>query len=160
MGTTASRIRRLEAELVRTGWLKRVELEELESSAIGWRQMELDRLGLVEITTAGHRRLAASMCLDQKTATRYHGLIGASLSQAGKRRRLLRTLAHWLGANAVFVALAVAADAVRRAGATDALTQWQGAAACERKSCEPDGYGCFVRDGVLHGFLLECDRGT
>jgi hypothetical protein len=87
-------------------------------------------------------------------------LIGAGRSQAGKRRRLLLALAHTLGANAVFVAFATAACAVRRAGGSDDLVEWRGAAACERKYCKPDGYGCYVRNGVAHGFFLEYDRGT
>jgi hypothetical protein len=58
------------------------------------------------------------------------------------------------------VALAIAADAVRRTGGTDQLAEWRGAAACERRHCKPDGYGCYVRDGLAHGFFLEYDRGT
>jgi Replication-relaxation len=73
---------------------------------------------------------------------------------------LLRTLAHTLGANAVFVAFAKAAEIVRRAGGTDRLVDWRSAAACERRHCKPDGYGCYVRDGRRHGFFLEYDRGT
>jgi hypothetical protein len=115
---------------------------------------------LVEITLAGQRRIAATLGLDPKTATRYHGLIGAGRSQAGKRRRLLLALAHTLGANAVFVAFATAACAVRRSGGSDDLVEWRGAAACERKYCKPDGYGCYVRDGLAYGFFLEFDRGT
>ena len=74
--------------------------------------------------------------------------------------RLLRALAHTLGANAVFVAFATAAEAVRRAGGDDELAEWRSAAACERRRCKPDGYGCYVRNGVAHGFFLEYDRGT
>jgi len=87
-------------------------------------------------------------------------LIGAGRSQAGKRRRLLLALAHTLGANAVFVAFATAASAVRRAGGSDDLVEWRGATACERKYCKPDGYGCYVLNCVAYGFFLEYDRGT
>jgi hypothetical protein len=160
LGTSVPRIRRLESDLVRTGWLKRVEMEELPTVAVGWSQSEFRDLGLVEITLAGQRSIAASLGLDAKTATRYHGLIGAGRPQAGKRRRMLLALAHTLGANAVFVAFATAAWAVRRAGGSDDLVEWRGAAACERKYCKPDGYGCYVRNGVAHGFFLEYDRGT
>jgi hypothetical protein len=135
-------------------------MEQLPSVAVGWSQRVFSDLGLVEITLAGQRRIAAALGLDPKTATRYHGLIGAGRPQAGKRRRLLLALAHTLGANAVFVAFATAACAVRRAGGSDDLVEWRGAAACERKYCKPDGYGCYVRNGVAHGFFLEYDRGT
>jgi hypothetical protein len=128
--------------------------------AVGWSQSVFNDLGLVEITLAGQRRIAAMLGLDPRTATRYHGLIGVGQSQAGKRRRLLLALAHTLGANAVFVAFATAACAVRRAGGNDDLVEWRGAAACERKYCKPDGYACYVRNGVAHGFFLEYDRGT
>jgi protein involved in plasmid replication-relaxation len=30
----------------------------------------------------------------------------------------------------------------------------------ERGRCKPDGYGCYVRDGLKYGFFLEYDRGT
>jgi hypothetical protein len=90
-------------------------------------------------------------------ATRYHGLIGSACGQAGRRRRLLRTLAHTLGANAVFVAFAIAADT---SSGTDQLADWRSAAACERRLCKPDGYGSYIRNGVAYGFLLEYDRGT
>jgi Replication-relaxation len=160
LGTSVPRIRRLESDLVRSGWLKRVEMEEFPQVAVGWSQSVFSDLGLVEITLAGQRRIAGALGLDPRTATRYHGLIGAGRSQAGKRRRLLLALAHTLGANAVFVAFATAASAVRHAGGSDDLVEWRGAAACERNYCKPDGYGCYVRNGVAHGFFLEYDRGT
>ena len=160
LSTSVPRIRRLESDLVRSGWLKRVEMEEFPPVAVGWSQSVFSDLGLVEITLAGQRRIAAALGLDPKTATRYHGLIGAGRSQAGKRRRLLLALAHTLGANAVFAAFAVAAEAARRAGGSDHLAEWRSAAACERRHCKPDGYGCYLRDGEAHGFFLEYDRGT
>jgi hypothetical protein len=159
LGTTSTRIRRIEDELVRSGWLRRVELIELHPGVISLDRAEISRLGLVEITPAGRRRLASWLGLEPTTAAKYHGLISSARSDARRRRRLLRTLAHTVGTNAVFVALAVAADAVRRAGGTDLLAQWRGAAACERKHCKPDGYGCYMRDGQPHGFFLEYDRG-
>jgi hypothetical protein len=135
-------------------------MEEFPTVAVGWSQNAFSDLGLVEITLAGRRRIAAALGLDPRTATRYHGLIGAGRSQAGRRRRLLLALDHTLGANAVFVAFATAACAVRRGGGIDDLLEWRGAAACERNYCKPDGYGCYVRNGVAHGFFLEYDRGT
>jgi hypothetical protein len=160
LGTSVHRIRRLESNLLRSGLLKRVEMEEFPRVAVSWSQSVFSDLGLVEITLAGQRRIAATLGLDSKTATGFHGLIGVGRSQAGRRRRLLLALAHTLGANAVFVAFATAACAVRRAGGSDDLVEWRGAAACERKYCKPDGYGCYVRNGVAHGFFLEYDRGT
>src|SRR6516165_7682098 len=47
------RIRRLESELVCSGWLKRVEMEELPPVAADWSQRVFSHLGLVEITLAG-----------------------------------------------------------------------------------------------------------
>jgi hypothetical protein len=160
LGTTTKRIRRLEDDLVTRGWLRHVELEDLQPGSIGLNCADIGRLGLVEITLAGRRQLASWLGLDSTTAARYHGLIGEARSSWGRRRRLLRSLAHTLGANAVFVAFALAAEMVYRLGGTDRFAQWRGAAACERGHCKPDGYGCYVRDGVKHGFFLEYDRGT
>lgn len=160
LGTTIIRIRRAEEELVDSGLLRRIEADELPANAINPTPESAARLGLVECTLTGRRQLATWVGLDAATAARYHGLIGTGQADAGRRRRLLRTLAHTLGANAVFVALAEASAAVRRAGGSDLLREWRAAAACERKYCKPDGYGCYVRDGHAHGFFLEYDRGT
>lgn len=160
LGTTAAQIRRLEADMVTRGWLRHVELDDVHPCAIGLSRTEISGLGLVEITVAGRRRLASWLGLDSTTAARYHGLIGDVLSSRGRRGRLLRNLAHTLGVNSVFVAFAVAAETVHRAGGTDRFAQWRGAAACERGHCKPDGYGCYVREGLKHGFFLEYDRGT
>ena len=159
LGTTSARIRRLEDDLVANTWLQRVELDEL-LGATGLTRADIERLGLVVLTLAGRRRLAAWLGLDPTTATRYHGLIGHGRSHEGKRRLLLRALAHTLGANEVFVSFAVAADAVRGARGTDLLAEWRAGNACERRYCKPDGYGCYVRDGQRHEFFLEYDRGT
>jgi hypothetical protein len=160
LGTTAARIKRLEHELIGRGWLRRIELDELPDGGIGLSSGECRALGLVEITTVGRRRLASWLGLAPTVATRYHGLIGNLRGQAGRRRRLQRALAHTLGANAVFVAFAIAADAARCQGGTDQLADWCGAAACERRHCKPDGYGSYRRNEVGYGFLLEYDRGT
>jgi hypothetical protein len=146
--------------LVENGLLRRIELDELPEGAIGLRGDECRALGLVEITLAGRRLLASWLGLEPAVASRYHGLIGNARGQAGRRRRLLRTLAHTLGANAVFVAFATAAEAARRQGGHDQLVDWRGAAGCERRHCKPDGYGSYVRNGVPYGFFLEFDRGT
>jgi hypothetical protein len=158
--TNTARVKRLEQELVDSGWLRRIDLDELPDSATGVARDECGTLGLVEITVAGRRQLSAWLGLDAPAATRYHGLIGNDRGQAGRRWRLLRTLAHTLGVNGVFIAFAMAADTARRHGGTDQLAEWRGAAACERRRCKPDGYGAYVRNGVSCGFFLEYDRGT
>src|SRR5207253_10808939 len=99
LGTTTARIKRLEQELVECGWLRHIELAELADCGIGTGSDEYSPLGLVEITLAGRRQLAGWLGLEPPTATRYHGLIGNARGQAGRRRRLLRTLAHTVGAN-------------------------------------------------------------
>jgi hypothetical protein len=121
---------------------------------------EIGRLRLFELTVAGRRHIAQSLGLQSPPATRYHGLVGEGGAQAGRRRRLLGTLAHTVGANAVFVAFASAAAKARAAGGSDDFVEWRSAAACERRRCKPDGYGCYVRNGVAYGFFVEYDRGT
>ncbi len=160
LGMTAARVRRLENELIESGWLRRIELDELPDAAVRLGHDEWRLLGLVEITLQGRRRLASWLGLQPSAATRYQGFIGNARGQAGRRRRLLRALAHTLGANAVFVGLALAADHSRRQGGTDQLADWRGAAACERRHCKPDGYGSYMRNGAAFRFFLEYDRGT
>ena len=58
---------------------------------------------------------------------------------------MLRHLAHTVGANQVFVDLALAARHVTRAGGDDSLLEWRSAAACARGTCQPDGFGCYRR---------------
>ena len=160
LGMNAARVRRLENELIESGWLRRIELDEFPDTPMRLGHDKWRVLGLVEITIQGRRLLASWLGLEPSGATRYHGLIGNARGQAGRRRRLLRALAHTLGANAVFVALALAADHIRRQGGTDQLADWRGAAACERRHCKPDGYGSYMRNGSTFGFFLEYDRGT
>lgn len=160
LGTSSARISQLERELVEIGWLRRITLDELPVDALGLGPDEISGLSLVETTVAGRRQLSTWLGLEPTTATRHHGLIGDGRGQVGRRRRLLRTLAHTLGVNAVFVAFASAADAATRQGGVDQLAEWRGAAACERRRCKPDSYGCYLRNGVSYGFFLEYDRGT
>jgi hypothetical protein len=115
---------------------------------------------LLEVTSLGRAVLGGWLALRSGPATRYHGLIGGERGRAGQRRRLLRALAHTLGAHAVFVELVVAARTARARGGSDVLAEWRGAAACERGRCKPDGYGRYVRAGSSYGFFLEYDRGT
>jgi hypothetical protein len=65
-----------------------------------------------------------------------------------------------VGCNEVFVAFASAARVVRARGGDDALEEWRSAAACERRTCRPDGYGRYRRGGASYGFFVEYDRGT
>ncbi len=160
LGTSIARIRRLEDELIGDGLLRRIEYGELPRGGTVIAYGEFAALGLVEITSRGRRRLAGWLGVESAAAGRYHGLTGNGGREAGRRWKLLRTLAHTVGANGVFVAFAVAAEAVRRGGGTDEFVEWRSAAACERKHCKPDGYGCYVRRGVAHRFFLEYDRGT
>jgi hypothetical protein len=160
LGLSTTRVRRLECELVESGWLRRIQYDELPHRHVMLNCDEFTRLGLVEVTLAGRRRLASWLGLDSAAATRYHGLMGSGIAQAGRRRRLLRTLAHTVGANEIFMEFATAAERARRNGGTDQLAEWRSAAACERGRCKPDGYGCYVRKGLRYGFFLEYDRGT
>jgi hypothetical protein len=160
LGTRVARIRRLEHELIQDGLLKRIDLGELPAVRTLLTSAEFSSLGLVETTNLGRRRLAGWLGLSPAVAARYHGLSGTSRADVGRRSRALRAFAHTLGANAVFVAFAVAANAVTRAGGHDVLAEWRSAAACERRHCKPDGYGCYVRNSIAHGFFLEYDRGT
>jgi Replication-relaxation len=160
LGTASKRLSYLERQLVERGWLRCIPSEELPEDAIGLTGIERRALRFVEITAAGRRQLAGWLGLVTPVASHYHGLTDNGVSQATRRARLLRTLPHTLGVNAVFVAFALAAEAVARQGGADELVEWRSAAACERRRCKPDGYGCDQRNGVAYGFLLEYDRGT
>jgi len=160
LGTTAKRLYALEQQLADRGWLRCVSSDELSEDAIGLNGKERRALRFVEITPAGRRRLAEWLALDTATAIRYHGLIDSGPGQTRRRARLFRVLPHTLGTNAVFVAMSVAAQTASRQGGADELIEWRSAAACERRRCKPDGYGCYRRNGVGYGFLLEYDRGT
>ena len=105
LGTRTARIRQLERDLVERGWLRRIRVEEVPDRASVVVTSDWDSLGLVEITQSGRLQLAAALGLDATTATRYHGFTGYGRGQTGRRLRLLRTLAHTLGANAIFSAL-------------------------------------------------------
>jgi Replication-relaxation len=160
LGTALGRVRRLEGELIEDGFLRRIGFEELPPGATSFGCEQLEALGLVEITAMGRRQVAGWLGLTPASANRYHGLNGNGRTDAGRRWRLLRALRHTLGTNGVFVAFAVAAETARRAGGSDDFAVWRSAAGCERRHCKPDGYGCYVRDGLPHGFFLEYDRGT
>ena len=114
-------------------------------------------LELSELTREGLRELAASLGLSLDRAERLHGLAGGGPEHpTPARRALVRALAHTLGADAVFVALHLAA----RGSRGDGLVRWDNAAACVRGRCRPDGYGVCRLGGRDVGFFLEYDRGT
>jgi hypothetical protein len=159
LGTSVDRIRRIRSDLIAEGFLRQIDFDELPAGS-GLSYEQFTALGLAELTNKGRRTLASWLGLGAVAATHYHGVIGNGRRDRGRRWRLLRTLFHTMGVNTVFVAFAVAANAVRRAGGTDELVEWRGASACERKYCKPDGYGCYLRNGVRYGFFLEYDRGT
>ena len=114
----------------------------------------VDRADAARPARAGRR-----LGLNGPTAARHHGLCGGQ-DWAGHRRRLLRTLAHTLGTNDIFVALAVAARRATARGQDEVLEEWHSASACERRLCKPDGYGRYRRGRATLSFFLEYDRAT
>jgi len=160
LGAPRGRIERFERELIERDLLRALDDSDLGASGLDLDALASSRLGLVEVTDAGRRRLADMLGLDAPTARRYHGLTGSGRATTARRRRFLRTLAHTVGTNDIFVAFALAAAETRRRGGSDELSEWRASAACERQWCKPDGYGLYTREGVGYGFLLEFDRGT
>jgi hypothetical protein len=117
--------------------------------------------GLVELTVPGLEVVAAQQGLSLSGAVRANGLAGGGPDEpVGPRRRLLRHLAHTVGADDVFVRLAAGAHRRAAVGGDDALLEWRGAAACARGRVRPDGYGLYRHAGRRYGFFLEYDRGT
>jgi hypothetical protein len=156
LNTSAARISHLMEQLLKQGWVRAITPDDVPDSAVGSRLHQLRRLALVELTLAGRRESARRLLVPAALTARHHGLGG----RAATRRRLLRHLAHTLGANAFFVALACAARRVTQRGGDDALDEWRSAAACARGRFRPDGYGCYRRGPSRFGFFLEYDRGT
>ena len=116
---------------------------------------------LVELTADGLALVAAQLGLSLGRAVRHLGLAGGGPEQSmGVRRRLLVSLAHTLGADAIFVSLVCTAKKLAAQGSDDALVEWRNAAACTRGHLRPDGYGLYRHAGQLYGFFLEYDRGT
>jgi hypothetical protein len=87
VGIAVDRVRRLENELIRDGLLRRIDFVELPRGATVLTSEEFSALGLVEITSAGRRRLAGWLGLGPAAATRYHGLTGNGRGDAGRRWR-------------------------------------------------------------------------
>jgi Replication-relaxation len=150
LGRTVGWARARRAELVRRGLARVVDPDELRSPLQGRRE-------LVEVTVEGLRMLAGYVGLSLAAAVRHHGLTGGGpQTPVGPRRALLANLAHTLGADAVFAAIARVAR-TRRDGA---LVEWRNAAACAHGRMRPDGYGLLRLGRREYGFFLEFDRGT
>jgi hypothetical protein len=116
---------------------------------------------LVELTADGLALVAAQHGLSLGRAVRHLGLAGGGPERPiGARRRLLASLAHTLGADAIFVSLVCTAKKLAALGSDDGLVEWRNAAACSRGHLRPDGYGLYRHAGQLYGFFLEYDRGT
>jgi DNA-binding MarR family transcriptional regulator len=153
LGIDRSRAGRLLQELCDRGWVRRVPDSELERTDMP--RTLRSRLELVELTTNGRRVAARRLLLPSSSAARHHGLLSVRHHQLW-----LVHLAHEIGVNSVFVALAEAARARRQSGGDDALEEWRSAPVCARGGFRPDGYGCYRHRGVRYGFFLEYDRGT
>jgi hypothetical protein len=104
LNTSAARISHLIEQLLKQGWVRAITPDDVPNGAVGLRLHQLRRLALVELTLAGRRESARRLLVPGVLAARHHGLGG----RAPTRRRLLRHLAHTLGANAFFVTLACA----------------------------------------------------
>ena len=156
LGTSPTRIGHLVGQLMNHGWIRAIAAPDLPHGAGGPTLDQVQRLALVNLTPAGRREAARRLLLAGPVARRHHGV----LRGAATLRRLLRHLDHTLGANAVFVAIALAARGVTRSGGDDALDEWRSAAASARGRFRPDGYGCYRRGQSRFGFFLEYDRGT
>jgi Replication-relaxation len=156
LGTSTARITRLLAQLTGDGWISPIPSVDL---MLGCSERGLDqirRLGLVELTPTGRREAARRLLLAGPTAGRHHG----GVRRAGSRGGMLRHLTHTLGANDVFVSIALAARRVTLAGGDDGLDEWRSAAACARGRFRPDGYACYRRGRYRFGIFVEYDRGT
>ena len=116
---------------------------------------------LVELTADGLALVAAQYGLSFGRAVRHLGLTGGGPERPiGTRQRLLASLTHTLGADAIFVSLVCMVKKLAALGSDDALVEWRNAVACSRGHLRPDGYGPYRHAGQLYGFFLEYDRGT
>jgi hypothetical protein len=91
---------------------------------------------------------------------------GVTVAELGYRRDLAQAifgsakLAHQIGVNGVFAALA---RATRARPAGDGLTEWWPEARCGKAwghIVRPDGYGRWRQDGRVVDFFIEYDTGT
>jgi hypothetical protein len=157
LGTSDARVKRLEENLVRRGWLRQIAIGDLDLACDELNKGGSPSMSVVELTRAGIREAARQLMLSGPQALRHHGLLG---SQAPGRQQWLRHLSHTVGTNGVFVAMAQVARMVSQHGGDDALVEWRSAAASSRGRCRPDGFGVYRRGQARYGFFLEYDRGT
>ncbi|MBI4496694.1 MAG: replication-relaxation family protein [Chloroflexi bacterium] len=144
--------------LVHWGLLRTVEAHEKESTRLSDDNSAHD---LVELTAAGLTVAAGQLGLSVAVAVRWIGLVGGGpQAPVGARRKLLKNLAHTLGADAMFVRLSATAQRLAKAGGDDLLVEWQSERMCTRRHVRPDGYGVYRHASQLYGFFLEYDRGT
>ena len=119
-----------------------------------------DAAGRLELTKEGLRLVAAQRRSGVSAATNQSTIIGGGpASPSLWRTDLVDHLDHTIGANRVFVGLCLAAGRQSANGSADALEEWQSPAEACRSGFYPDGYGMYRRNGKLHGFFLEYDRG-
>ncbi len=119
LGRTVGWARARRAELVRRGLARVLDPDELRIPLQGRRE-------LVEVTVEGLRMLAGYVGLSLAASVRHHGFTGGGpKAPVGPRRALLANLAHTLGADVVFAAIARAARTQRQG----ALVEWRNAAA-------------------------------
>src|SRR5712691_8245364 len=105
---------------VELGLLRLVGWDEIPPGALRLPPRGLAALGFAELTPAGRRALARTYGLTGVVAGRHQGLIGGERGRAGRRLSLRRSLAHTLGVNDVFVALALAARTATLQGGDEA----------------------------------------
>jgi DNA-binding MarR family transcriptional regulator len=155
LDTSTARVSQLVRRLSAVGWIRSLHPLSNPPDSLQRPPRRSRRLLLVELSPAGRREAARRLLLPSNVAGRHHGVLGRISD-----KKYTWHLAHTLGANAVFVALVVAARHRRELGFDDALEEWRGAAACARGRFRPDGYGCYRRRVARFGFFLEFDRGT
>lgn len=151
LGWSRGRIRLRCKELVQRGLVRM--LDQCESRH--------DMSDLPELTGDGLRLMASELGFPLHRAVLTEGLAGGGPDESiGRRRNLVRNLAHTLGADAVFVHLYGLARRRASTGADDRVVQWSGPAACAHGRVRPDGYGIYQHAGTVCHFFLEYDRGT
>jgi hypothetical protein len=157
---TRQQARRLRARLIARGWVRVMPSSTIGSEIRALMDGTLINRDVAELTPAGRRQLASWFGLPSAALALYHGVFGNGGTGTSARSRLGHNLAHTMGTNDVFAALAQAAHSLNALGGNHALEDWRPAAACERRLCKPDGYGLYRRNGDFYGFFVEYDRGT
>jgi hypothetical protein len=147
-------VRRRLGALARLGLLRSVTHDELKELRAPYE----NEARLAELTLSGLSTLATLLGLPTGAAVCSLGLSGGGAeAPTGARNELWRHLAHTLGVDRAFGALARLARAHARGGE---LIEWRNAAASAHGRLRPDGYGVLRIGRKLYGFFLEYDRGT